>query len=125
MKKMNKTKRILTSMVAVVGSVFFAGAALAEGWNVDELSALSGLPDTPIYDIILNLLDWLLAILGIAGVIGFVLSGLLYLLAAGNENMIGTAKNAMTASILGVIVGLSGLVIIHAVYWALGGVSFF
>ncbi|MFA7319138.1 MAG: hypothetical protein WC022_00870 [Parcubacteria group bacterium] len=122
---MNKTKRILTSMVAVVGSVFFAGAALAEGWNVDELSALSGLPDTPIYDIILNLLDWLLAILGIAGVIGFVLSGLLYLLAAGNENMIGTAKNAMTASILGVIVGLSGLVIIHAVYWALGGVSFF
>lgn len=112
-------------MVAVVGSVFFAGAALAEGWNVDELSALSGLPDTPIYDIILNLLDWLLAILGIAGVIGFVLSGLLYLLAAGNENMIGTAKNAMTASILGVIVGLSGLVIIHAVYWALGGVSFF
>jgi len=122
---MNKIKKTAVAILMIVGGVLSAGVALAEGWNVDELSSLSGLPDTPIYDIIVNLLDWLLAILGIAGVIGFLLSGLMYLLAAGNENMIGTAKNAMTASILGIIIGLSGLVIIHAVYWALGGASYF
>jgi hypothetical protein len=120
---MNKIKKILSLTTIVLGSVFSASFALAAGWNVDELSSLSGLPSTSIYDIVVNLLDWLLSILGIAGVIGFVIAGLMYLLAAGNETMTGNAKKAMVASILGVIVGLSGLVIIYAVEAALSGYS--
>lgn len=120
---MNKTKKILSLAVIVLGGIFSTGIAWAASWNVDELSSLSGLPSTSIYDIAVNLLDWLLAILGIAGVIGFVISGLMYLLAAGNETMVGNAKKAMVASILGVIVGLSGLVIIYAVEAALSGYS--
>lgn len=75
----------------------------------------SGLPDSPIYDIIAGAMDWLLAILGFIAIIGFVISGILYLTAAGNDGQIKFAKEAMKWSIVGVIVALMGYVIILAV----------
>ncbi len=85
----------------------------------------SGLPDAPIYDIIAGAMDWLLAILGFIAIIGFVISGILYLTAAGNTKQIETAKTAMWYSILGVIVALVGYVIILAVdSWLSAGTEF-
>lgn len=75
----------------------------------------SGLPDAPIYEIIGGTMDWLLAILGFLAIIGFVISGILYLTAAGNDGQIKTAKTAMWYSILGVMVALVGYVIVLAV----------
>lgn len=80
----------------------------------------SGLPNSSIYNIISATLSWLLAILGFIAVIGFVISGILYLTAAGNETQIEKAKSAMTYSIIGVIVALMGYVIIQAVNAWLG-----
>jgi hypothetical protein len=68
-------------------------------------------------------MNWLLAILGIFGIIGFVISGILYLTAAGTDDQISTAKNAMKYSIIGVIVALLGFVIIQAVNTLLSGNS--
>lgn len=82
-----------------------------------------GLPNAPLYAIILNILMWLLGIFGIVGVIGFVISGLMYLTAAGDSGQIDKAKTAMLYSIIGVIVGLMGLVIITAVNAMLGAYS--
>jgi hypothetical protein len=48
-------------------------------------------------------------------VIGFVISGILYLVAAGDEDAQARAKRAMIYSITGVIVGMVGLVILYAV----------
>ena len=84
-------------------------------------AAASELKGTSIYDIIAATLGWLLAILGFIAVMGFVISGILYLTAAGNETQIEKAKNAMTYSIIGVIVALMGYVIITAVSAWLGG----
>jgi len=53
-------------------------------------------------------------------VIGFVISGIMYLVAAGNEDSQASAKRAMYYSITGVIVGLVGLVILYAVNQLLG-----
>lgn len=83
-------------------------------WNLDN-SRSSNLPTGTIYQIIATTLSWLLAILGFIAVIGFVISGILYLTAAGNETQIEKAKSAMTYSIIGVIVALMGYVIIQAV----------
>jgi multisubunit Na+/H+ antiporter MnhB subunit len=58
---------------------------------------------------------WLLGLLGFVAVIGFVISGIMYLVAAGDEKRQENAKRAMYYSIIGVIVGLSGLVIVYAV----------
>lgn len=84
-----------------------------------------GLPTGSIYEIISATLSWLLGILGFIAVIGFVISGILYLTAAGNESQIEKAKSAMTYSIVGVIVALMGWVIIQAVQAWLGTATSF
>ena len=74
----------------------------------------TNLPQASLYEIIRNIMFWLLAILGFVAVIGFVISGILYLIAAGDEDKQETAKRAMIYSITGVIVGLAGLVVLFA-----------
>jgi hypothetical protein len=61
-------------------------------------------------------MNWLLGLVGVIGVIGFAIAGILYLTAAGDETRMGTAKKAMTYSIIGVIIALAGLVIINATF---------
>lgn len=80
------------------------------------------LPTGSIYNIIKNFMLWILALVGIFGIIGFAIAGILYLTAAGNEEQIERAKRAMLMSIVGVIVALVGWVIIQAVQkWLQGG----
>lgn len=100
-----------------------ASAQLTGGnWNTRGTSnaQAAGLPTGSIYGIIAATLSWLLGILGFIAVIGFVISGILYLTAAGNDSQIEKAKSAMTYSIVGVIVALMGYVIIQAVNAWLG-----
>lgn len=84
-----------------------------------------GLPSQTVYGIVQNILLWLLSILGIVGIIGFAISGIMYLLSAGDDNMIDRAKKGMTYSILGIIVGLAGFIIIQAVERMLNGYNRF
>ncbi|MDZ4385059.1 MAG: hypothetical protein U0944_01435, partial [Candidatus Moranbacteria bacterium] len=84
------------------------------GWSPGNLSGF-GLPEGSITGIIVNILDWLLLIFGLLGIIGFLISGIMYILASGNDDMIEKAKSGMKYSIIGVLVGLSGVVIIRAI----------
>lgn len=90
------------------------------GW---ALTNPYGLPSGSILGIISNLLFWLLTIFAIMGVIGFVLSGIFYLLAGADEGNAEKGKNGMKWSIIGIIVGLSGFLIMQAVNLLLGGGS--
>ena len=83
----------------------------------------TNLPGGSILDIETNIMKWLLIVVGILAVVGFVISGILYLTAAGDEDQIGKAKRAMIYSIIGVIVALLGVVIITAAMSMLGGSS--
>ena len=85
----------------------------------------TGLPDNSIMNIIKGIMNWLLALVGILGVIGFAIAGILYLTAAGDEERIKTAKSAMTYSIIGVIIALLGLVIVRAAASMIGGSNTF
>ncbi len=80
-----------------------------------------GLPDPVggITAIIKNLLSWLLGLVGVIAIIAFAISGMQYLMASGNEKIAEIAKRNMTYSIFGVIVALSGMVIIRALDAAL------
>ena len=78
----------------------------------------TGLPDPgldPVAIIIENVMMWLLGVVGFIAIIAFVISGMQYLLSAGDQNMIETAKRNMKWSIVGVIVAIIGFVIIKAV----------
>ena len=75
------------------------------------------LPDPPggVVQIISTFLSWLLGIIGIIAMIAFIISGLQYFYAAGDDKTMQDAKRNMTYSILGVIVALAGYVIIQAI----------
>lgn len=83
-------------------------------WSTNNAKS-SALPQGSIIGIIQTAMNWLLAVLGFVGIIAFVIAGILYLTAAGDEKKVGTAKSAMTAAITGIIVALIGFVIIQAV----------
>jgi len=95
-----------------------SGGGGGGGWNVGNYMGF-GLPAGSITGIVLNILLWILYIFGIIGIIGFVISGILYLTAAGDEDRMASAKRALQYSIIGVIVGLVGVVILQAINLAL------
>ena len=94
------------------------------GWSLGSIAGF-GLPSGSIMGIVVSILYWLLGLLGFFGIIGFVISGIMYLVSAGDDDMVTRAKAAMKYSIYGVIVGLAGVVIIQAVNYALNGFSNF
>ncbi|MFA6047500.1 MAG: hypothetical protein WCV59_01265 [Parcubacteria group bacterium] len=118
-------KKKISFLAAVVVSLLFSvvdtGNVFA-AWSADTLTTF-GLPSGTITSIVGYILLWLLYMLGIVGVIGFVISGLMYLISTGDQTMIDRAKKGMTYSIVGIVVGLVGLVIIRAVDTILRGAS--
>jgi len=82
-------------------------------------SSETGLSDMGIKEILTNFLRWLLAIVGIVAMIGFVIAGIQYISAAGDEKRMEAGKKNMTYSIIGIVVALASLVIIRAIDMAL------
>ncbi|EKE16032.1 MAG: hypothetical protein ACD_11C00054G0022 [uncultured bacterium] len=106
-----------------IGYSIAVSAATIPSLVLAQFSAPSGtnLPSASITEIVTNIMNWLLMMVGILGVIGFVISGILYLTAAGDGDQIGRAKTAMLYSFVGVLVALIGVIIIKAVQGLLGG----
>lgn len=83
----------------------------------------TGLPAGSLLGIITSGMNWLLIVVGILGVVGFVIAGIIYLTAAGDETQIDRGKRTMINSIIGIIVALLGVIVIQAVKAFLGGNS--
>ncbi|HRY82437.1 MAG TPA: hypothetical protein P5232_01885 [Candidatus Moranbacteria bacterium] len=99
--------------LAIFSAISFFPAKIFAQWKVDDLKQFN-LPDSSVFGIVSNLVVWLLGTLEVICFIAFIISGLMYLTAAGDEARAGNAKKAMTYSIIGVIVGFSGFVFFKA-----------
>lgn len=80
-----------------------------------------GLPSGSILGIIQNLLFWLLAIFSLLAIIAFVVSGLMYLSTSADADLAKKAKEVAKNAVIGIIIGLSGIIIITAVNAFLAG----
>jgi len=108
--------------VKAADTTLLGGSGGSRGWGEGLGDAgKHSLPTGSISAIVFNLAAWLLLLLGSIALIGFVISGILYLTAAGNEERMETAKKGMIYSVIGVIVGLLGYVVVQAVNTWLGG----
>ncbi len=83
----------------------------------------TGLSSAPVVVVLRSFMFWLLGIVGMLAVIAFVISGIQYLASVGDSKMIETAKKNMLNSIIGVVVALSGLVILQAIDTLFTGTS--
>ena len=108
----NKIKALAYSVSAAALTV--PAAAFGAGFATPD-TGTGNLKDTPVGDVLTTILNWLLSIVGIGGVIGFVVAGIMYLTAAGDEKKIGTAKTVMLYSIVGVVVAVIGLIAVAAI----------
>lgn len=108
-------KRKIKAAAYFVGSLAITApmAVFASGLDLDA-GGSTGLPTGSITDIVKNVMNWLLTMIGVFAVIGFAIAGVLYLTSAGDEDRAKKAKSAMVASIVGVIVALVGLVALKA-----------
>ncbi len=75
----------------------------------------TGLSDKDVSELLTTFMNWLLGIFGFIAIIAFVISGLQYLTAAGDEKQAETAKRNLQYSIIGIIVAFSGFVVLTAV----------
>lgn len=82
-------------------------------------------PSGGIAVILSNVLSWLLGIFTAIAIIAFVISGIMYLTSAGDTNQVEKAKNNAKFALLGVIVGLSGFIVLKAIQLALSGSKIF
>lgn len=60
-----------------------------------------------------NILDFLLAIIGVVAIIGLAVAGFLYFFAAGDMRQVALAKKATGAGITGILVALGGYALIR------------
>ena len=81
---------------------------------LDEIAGATRLPSASggIAGVLNNFLQWILRIFGILAILAFIISGVMYLTAAGEVPRIDKAKTAMKWSIVGIVIGLGGLIII-------------
>jgi hypothetical protein len=83
----------------------------------------TGLSNNTIYGILSNLFFWMMGLFVTLAVMAFVISGVQYFMASGNEDLAETAKHNATNAVIGIIVGLSGYIIVKAIAAALSGTS--
>jgi len=102
-------------------NVFLVNADWQNG--LDNLGNFN-LPDTSVYDIITSLLEWLLMIFTVLAVLAFVISGIMYLTAGAVSDNAQKAKDTMKYSIIGIVIALSGYIIINFINSALLGYIF-
>jgi hypothetical protein len=106
--KIMKIKKIIKNILAfTLVFPFIASAQSADAPTIKEILA--------------NFLSWLLAIFGLVALIAFIVSGIIYMTSAGNEAQAETAKKAFVYSTIGIIVGLSGYVVISTIDALLSG----
>jgi len=70
---------------------------------------------TPIDVILMNTLNFLLAIVGVLAIIMLVIGGIMYLLAGGDQNRIDAGKKIVIFSIVGLTVALAALILVRQV----------
>ena len=85
-----------------------------------EQSEKEKLPTTneiPVIDIeyIMDLINFLFAFVFIISIIGFMFSGLKFLISGGSQGTVDSANNLWKASLIGLVVSLVGYIIIHIV----------
>jgi type II secretory pathway component PulF len=102
---MTKTKKIIASLT--VASAAIPVRAIAMSPDIQSAPTFA--------QILSNFLTWLMSIFGILALIAFVISGIMYLTSAGNQDRIELAKKSMTYAILGVIVGMAALIAVQVI----------
>jgi len=122
MKQLKQAALVAALAVLVVPAVASAevidmkfGQYSSEGDKYGTATGNVGMTESSIGEILVNVMNWLMAILGIGAIISFVIAGILYLVAGGDEAKTEKAKMMMVYAVSALVVALVGYVIVNTV----------
>lgn len=112
---LERAKKIITSALIGLVIALSANTFLVEIWNI--LKPVTGeAPAGPtLKEIATNVLQFLLAIVGILAIIGMIVGGSMMIVSYGNEERITKGKTILTYSIIGIVISLSALIIVRQI----------
>ena len=117
-------KMITLAKGAIVASMIGLAIGIAAPTFLKEIYDIVGgntaMPEeveeaTPIYTILMNTLNFLLAIIGTLSIIMLVIGGMLYLFSGGSETKIETGKKIVVFSIIGLTAALISLIAVRQI----------
>jgi hypothetical protein len=114
-------RNIAFSVVATALAV--APHVTLAAWNINQTQSNAqgfGLSTATPTTILSAVINYALAIIGFLGVLAFIISGIMYLVSAGDEKTASKAKGYMVYAIIGVVVALIGYVVMAAISSLLG-----
>ncbi len=111
---------VILGILIIVFSIFSITSPniLAQGWTQGQEAVSSGntgLPETSVKDVVLNILKWLLALVFLLTVLAFVGSGVMFIMSFSNSGIIDMAKSWLTYAIIGLVVSVLGFVVVLAI----------
>lgn len=109
----NRTSAKIVYLISAAISFLLPISARAQ---FDPSRGIEGtnLSDRPAIDVLQSFLRYGLAAITILGVIGFLISGIIFIV-AGGAGKAGAARNWLVFSIVGIVVALSGYIIIRLI----------
>ena len=115
--KLSTGKYIITASLVGLALALAAPTFLKEvgnilGWNGVNNAAAQG---KTLLEILTNVLNFLLSVIGIIGIIMLIIGGLMYLTSAGDEERMNQGKSIVVYSLIGITVALSALVLVTQV----------
>lgn len=85
-------------------------------WCLPSLVSAGVISDAPSFaDVLLNILDFVLSIVGIVAILSLALSGVLYLTAGSDTSRAEQAKRYAGASVIGLLIALGALIIVRQI----------
>ncbi|NTW14279.1 MAG: hypothetical protein HGA31_04605 [Candidatus Moranbacteria bacterium] len=124
---LNRVFSIAVFILASLPSLVRAAASCEDGKTVlmngvcVPTQAATGLSDREPGSVIATVIYWLMGVLGIVAILMFVVAGVQYLLAGGDEKKTDSAKNIMKFTVMGVAVALVAYMIVYTVQQLVAG----
>lgn len=112
---------VFKKMLLVLGGTVLPILALAQ-FDPSRGLAASGLSNTPFYLVLVSIMQYLLLIFTVVAVIGFIVSGLIFI-TAGASGRAEVGQKWLVYTIIGIIVGLVGYIFIRLITGLLSGVA--
>ncbi|KKP70493.1 MAG: hypothetical protein UR69_C0004G0008 [Candidatus Moranbacteria bacterium GW2011_GWE2_35_2-] len=109
------TAAMIGLAIGIAAPSFLKEIATILGWGDDDINNPEVSGALTLAQIATNALDFLLAIVGVLGIIMLVIGGSMYLTSAGDEKKIDTAKSITKWAIIGIAVALAALVIVRQI----------
>lgn len=107
-KKGLRTKSVLSAIIAVCSFPLSVSAL-----SVGDVGGSIGLSSGNFSVILVNLINWVLGLLGIIAVAMIILGGFQWLISGGNDESVATAKKTIGNAVVGIVIILLAWAVVH------------